>query len=961
LTGNFVKAIFCTFILLVLCANIAIAQNEWDKHYNNPILNLGVEGSWDKAGVSNPSVIFKDNEYKMWYTGFDGKNMRIGYATSIDGLDWVKNPNNPILDLGQFNSWDSVHVANPTVLFDGILYKMWFTGFDGNHMRIGYANSSDGIHWEKYPENPVLDIGAWGNNKDSDVWSPSVVLDGTSYKMWYTSFDGNMKIGYAQSSDGIRWTKRTSASALNIGTWGSWDDRGVWSPCVALVGFEYKMWYTGWNGTSVGIGYATSTDGANWIKQSNNPALSLGTTGTWDYYYASNATVILHDKKYKMWYSGCSYDEIYRIGYAVGATRPEIYLSDIFHDFDDTDVGKNADWEFTIYNSGNNDLQINSIASDNAVFAIISPAFDNEMKPVAEYMFTKPYIVPPYSNVNITVRFNRGEEKNYKGTINIISNDKNNPQSTVQLWMGSKLKYVRPIPDSFVSFDKDLQFGAKGQDIRCLQIMLAEEGPYVYPESEINCEFDEFTRKAVFEFQRKHKLSEKFDYVGSETRKKLTELLDRHRREKYDRVASVYDAVMGNYKDFLPDDFPPELVLAVASQESGLFYNFNNELAEVKENGNKNNVGRGIMQITSSEFVGAGNKASDSAYDCRNLINKESIYNYYSNTPQGVEANIRDGLYALKTKYNSADNCTNSKELDISSQEMRWFSTIQRYNTYNKMIFTTEADSDSSDYLNRCKMPDKLLKVFESDNEAGSLSQNAIISVEEQNRRWSIIDDPYMYILKRDNDTFYAYRAGSPTVYIKNVADKLRRLKSQALFPKLNGDNCDDLADKMEAVYNNSQSITLGCPAEIKVYDSDGRMTGSLIKQLIGDKNLNNGFDPSSKNGAEEIPNSIYDGENKTIVLMFPSDTCRYEIIGTGEGVYNLNITNVIDGKMIAFNAVSIPITSKTIHQYTIDWNALYQNKKGITLQMDSDGDRVFEKTISTDKRLIYSQIDPQL
>ena len=368
------------------------------------------------------------------------------------------------------------------------------------------------------------------------------------------------------------------------------------------------------------------------------------------------------------------------------------------------------------------------------------------------------------------------------------------------------------------------------------------------------------------------------------------------------------------------------------------------------------------MQITSSEYVGAGNRGNNNTvYKCRNLLNKDSVYSYYSNTPQGVETNLRDGLYALKDKYNLAKNCKACRELGISSLEMRWISAIQRYNTYGKVIFTIGIDTDFRNSLNKRHIPDRLARAFGNNNDVGALSKNAVVSVEEADKRWCIVDAPYTYILRRDGGIIYTYRTGIPTVYVKNVADKLRKLKSPMLFPKADRDICADLADKMDSVYNNSQSITLGCPAEIRAYDPEGRMSGSLInKQIIG-RNLNNGFDPLGRYGAEEIPNSIYVGENKTIVLMFPSDKYSYEIIGTGEGVYNLNIVNMLNGEMATFNAVGIPITSKTVHKYTIDWNVLYNSGKGIELQMDSDGDGIFEKAITTDQKFIYSEIDPQL
>lgn len=955
--------VICTLIIGV---NVSVAQNEWDKSYANPILNLGTDGTWDKQGISNPSVIFKDHEYRMWYTGFDEEHMRIGYATSIDGINWTKYSSNPVLDLGTQKSWDSVHIANPSVLYDGITYKMWYTGFDGEHIRIGYANSPDGINWVKYSDNPVLDIGAWGSNRDSDVWSPCVIFDGVEFKMWYTGFDGNMKIGFARSADGIHWIK-ASAPVLNMGSWGSWDDRGVWAPSVLLDGFEYKMWYTGWNGVSVGIGYATSTDGVNWTKPDNCPVLDPGTTGTWDYSYVSNPTVIMQDDRYKMWYSGCSNDEIYKVGYAIGVTKPDIVISDRFHDFEDIDVGKYTDWEFTIFNKGNADLLINSAMSDNPVFTVLASSFKNEMNPVTEYVFPSPYVIQPHSSLNVTVRFSRGEEKTYKGSIIISSNDRDEPQAFLQLWMGSKLKYVRQIPDRFNSFDNDIYPGARKEDVRYLQVMLAEEGPWVYPESEINSSFDDFTRIAVINFQRKHKINEGTPgFVGAVTRNKLTEQLVKYRKETYDRVAMVHDAVMGSYKDFLPDVFPPELVLAIASQETGLFYNFNNELIEVRENGNKDNVGRGIMQITSSEFVGAGGSKADDqvVYQCRNLLSKDAIYSYYSNTPQGLSANLRDGMYALKTKYNAANNCKGSKELGITDEEMRWISSIQRYNTYGKLLFNTDMDPSLCVDLNNCSIPEGLRLIFGITGEYNPLSYSAVVTPEDQNRRWRITDGNRIYIVRNDNGTAYVHRVGAPTIYLKNIAEKLRLLKRSMLFPMLKGDKSEDLADKFETVYNNNQTITLGCPAELIIIDSNGRITGSLVgvsNNRIGDNKINGGFDPSTKDGVEEIPNTIYDRESKAIVVFLPSDSYRYVVTGTGDGTYELNITSTKDGKSIAFNAVGIPITSKAVHQYTVDWDALSQGKKGVILQIDSNGDGIFDETVTTDTKLIYGKYEPNL
>ena len=137
----------------------------------------------------------------MWYTGNDGSVYRIGYATSTDGIEWEKRPNSPVLDLGASGTWDDNHVGFCTVLSDGTNYQMWYTGHDGSNYRIGYATSSNGIEWEKHPDNPVLDMGENGTWDDSDVMAPTVLLDGTEYKMWYNGMYSHQqsRIGYATS------------------------------------------------------------------------------------------------------------------------------------------------------------------------------------------------------------------------------------------------------------------------------------------------------------------------------------------------------------------------------------------------------------------------------------------------------------------------------------------------------------------------------------------------------------------------------------------------------------------------------------------------------------------------------------------------------------------------------------------------------------------------------------------
>jgi hypothetical protein len=128
------------------------------------------------------------------------------------------------------------------------------------------------------------------------------------------------------------------------------------------------------------------------------------------------------------------------------------------------------------------------------------------------------------------------------------------------------------------------------------------------------------------------------------------------------------------------------------------------------------------------------------------------------------------------------------------------------------------------------------------------------------------------------------------------------------------------------------KQIKIWSPASLRVYDSQGRVTGLV----------NNGV-------RNEIPNSMYEEENKIITIFFPYDSYRYEVVGTEEGAYGLSITSVEDGETNTFTATDIPTTLGAIHQYTVDWDALSQSEKGVTVLIDSDGDGIFEQTVTTD------------
>jgi len=298
--------ILTVIAVLTLVPGIGMAQTTWEKYPANPVLNLGDDGSWDEVHVSHPCVLFDGSTYHLWYVGDNGSLRGIGYARSNNGVVWEKYPGNPVLTDGLGDVWDGDFVSQPYVLHDGTQYCMWYSGYDGSNLRIGYATSDDGIVWNKHAANPVLDLGDGGLWDAMGVSNPTVMYDGTQYRMWYAGHDdSNLRIGYATSSDGVTWSKDTANPILDLGLIGSWDAVGVSSPTVVYDGTQYQMCYTGYDGSSLRVGYATSTDGMVWNKDTENPVLDLGASGLWDAVGVSGpTTVVLGTEDFRMWYTG---------------------------------------------------------------------------------------------------------------------------------------------------------------------------------------------------------------------------------------------------------------------------------------------------------------------------------------------------------------------------------------------------------------------------------------------------------------------------------------------------------------------------------------------------------------------------------------------------------------------------------------------------------------------------------
>ncbi|MFQ6673907.1 MAG: FlgD immunoglobulin-like domain containing protein, partial [Fidelibacterota bacterium] len=96
-------------------------------------------------------------------------------------------------------------------------------------------------------------------------------------------------------------------------------------------GTMYHMWYSGGDLLTKRIGYATSPDGVAWTKDTLNPILDVGPSGSWDDYYVGHCSVVFDTatSTYKMWYTGgdgALPNANSAIGYAESPLEPSVEI-----------------------------------------------------------------------------------------------------------------------------------------------------------------------------------------------------------------------------------------------------------------------------------------------------------------------------------------------------------------------------------------------------------------------------------------------------------------------------------------------------------------------------------------------------------------------------------------------------------------------------------------------------------
>lgn len=235
-----------------------------------PVLDLGELGTFADSGVTPSCVVDHDGKKYLYYFGWQ-RMARVPYmyfssrAVSYDGgRTFAETSPVPLLDR---TPEDPLSRSVPCVRVENGLFRMWYCScthwsVEDGQVRynnvIRYAESADGQVWtaKDEPVMALLDSG------DYSIGRPWVVRDSEQYRMWYSirSVTQPYRIGYAESSDGVTWTRRDDDVGIARSEDG-WDSEMICYPCVIDVRGRRYMFYNGNRHGSTGFGYALWQDG----------------------------------------------------------------------------------------------------------------------------------------------------------------------------------------------------------------------------------------------------------------------------------------------------------------------------------------------------------------------------------------------------------------------------------------------------------------------------------------------------------------------------------------------------------------------------------------------------------------------------------------------------------------------------------------------------------------------------
>lgn len=239
--------------------------------HDKPCYQAGKLGYFDDSGTMPSWFIEEDGKILLYYTGWNASKtasyrLGIGLAESTDGgLTFNRVYEGPLMDR---SIYDPIWVGQPCVLKHEGIWKMWYLScvkieYIDNHPEpfydVKYATSEDGINW-----NRTGDVCIGLDDFTDAVGRPSVIIEDGKYIMYYSYRNAkgyrsdkgaSYRLGFAESEDGIHWTRRDAEIGIDKSAEG-WDSEMITYPHAIKHQGKTMMFFNGNGFGASGFGVA---------------------------------------------------------------------------------------------------------------------------------------------------------------------------------------------------------------------------------------------------------------------------------------------------------------------------------------------------------------------------------------------------------------------------------------------------------------------------------------------------------------------------------------------------------------------------------------------------------------------------------------------------------------------------------------------------------------------------------
>jgi len=169
---------------------LAISEDGGKSFYKYSKAPIMARSEHDPCLVTSPFVFKDEDIWKVFYVSgikwelIEGdlrSFYHIKYAYSNDGINWIRTGEIAI----DFKDENESNIARPTIIKERNVYKIWYSYATlTDSYRIGYAESTDGIHFIRKDEYTGLDVSEEGFDSEMMCY-PFVIKNKSKIYMLY--------------------------------------------------------------------------------------------------------------------------------------------------------------------------------------------------------------------------------------------------------------------------------------------------------------------------------------------------------------------------------------------------------------------------------------------------------------------------------------------------------------------------------------------------------------------------------------------------------------------------------------------------------------------------------------------------------------------------------------------------------------------------------------------------------